>query len=333
MISKPFDEECNEYFHKVLSFLHKQGIAIYTTKSSLEVVKDDPVVKDHIKPQIYTDEIRINRIITLGGDGTILFAIKMFYNKKVPPMISFGLGSVGYLWSFKCEGILDTLSELLLTQGAWKRKTTLDEICQARTDKNEARASFLDYKDRLRVTITSKSKKETFLVTSSIFEDDEKEFDSGSSICALNEFALESEAFYLPFTWSVYVNDTFLTEINAWGLILSTSTGSTAYGMSAGGSIVQAGVEAIWITAVNPSSISFRPLILPFNCKVTLKIPKGVNEHAIRGVIDGDFKFMWTDEDEISIEGSQDPIPFVSKENDDPMTSWIKRVSSTVLNY
>jgi len=30
----------------------------------------------------YTDEDdSVNRIVTLGGDGTILFAIKMFYNK------------------------------------------------------------------------------------------------------------------------------------------------------------------------------------------------------------------------------------------------------------
>jgi len=78
--------------------------------------------------------------------------------------------------------MIDTLTDLLLDPCYRKRKTTIDEICQVRPVKTLDSTPFLDYKDRLRVTITSKSKKEKFMVTSSIFEEDEKEFDSGSSI-------------------------------------------------------------------------------------------------------------------------------------------------------
>ncbi|CAI2372551.1 unnamed protein product [Moneuplotes crassus] len=332
VISKPFDQECNECFIEVLSLLKKYEVKIYTTKSSLEAIKDDPIVKTKVKPLVFSQDVEINRIITLGGDGTILFAIKLFYNKKVPPMISFGMGSVGYLCAFDSQDVTGTLVELLNLQ-AMGKNDHISDIDLIRPIKTTDPPPIVDHKDRLKVTMTSNSKKETFMVTSTIFEEGEKEFDSGASIGALNEFVLESESFYLPFTCGLYVNETFLTDISACGLIISTSTGSTAYGMSAGGSIVQAGVEAICISAVNPSSISFRPLILPFNCKIALKIPKGKNENSVRGVVDGDFKFMCTDEDEITIEGSSDPIPFVSKEEDDPMTSWIKRVSSTVLNY
>mmetsp|Transcript_20123 Transcript_20123/g.19754 ORF Transcript_20123/g.19754 Transcript_20123/m.19754 type:complete len:83 (+) Transcript_20123:208-456(+) len=39
----------------------------------------------------------INRIITLGGDGTVVQAIKLFVKDKCPKMITFGQESIGYL--------------------------------------------------------------------------------------------------------------------------------------------------------------------------------------------------------------------------------------------
>ena len=43
---------------------------------------------------------KIDLIITLGGDGTILHVGKMFQN-KIPPVLSFSLGSLGFLLSFR----------------------------------------------------------------------------------------------------------------------------------------------------------------------------------------------------------------------------------------
>ena len=51
----------------------------------------------------------------------------------------------------------------------------------------------------------------------------------------------------------------------AYRLIIATPTGSTAYNMAAGGSIVQVNVPAISLTPLAPHSLSFRPLILPEN--------------------------------------------------------------------
>lgn len=195
------------------------------------------------------------------------------------------------------------------------------------------KAPYLDYRDRLKVTTSSHSKKETFNIHSSIFQDGEKEFPSGFDMHALNEISLEATGFHQPFTVGLYINETFLSDVTASGLIISTSTGSTAYGMSTGGSIVQTGVEAIWITAVMPTSISFRPIILPFDWRITLKVPKDVNEHDFSALIDGDFKMNLTDGDEIVVQGSSSPIPFISKEKEDPVQDWVKRLKSTVLSY
>ena len=49
-----------------------------------------------------TEDFRrsINFIITLGGDGTILWASKQFSGDYVPPLITFDQGSLGFLCNF-----------------------------------------------------------------------------------------------------------------------------------------------------------------------------------------------------------------------------------------
>ena len=46
------------------------------------------------------------------------------------------------------------------------------------------------------------------------------------------------------------------------GVIVSTSSGSTAYNVSAGGPIINPDVEAFCITPICPHSLSFRPVVV-----------------------------------------------------------------------
>ena len=61
------------------------------------------------------------------------------------------------------------------------------------------------------------------------------------------------------------------------GLIISTPTGSTAYSMSAGASLVHPSVPGIILTPLCPHSLSFRPIVLPAG--VELKV--GWNTHSL----------------------------------------------------
>ena len=59
-------------------------------------------------PEIFVNssaEVRlsIDYIVTLGGDGTILWASKQFHDEYIPPMICFSHGSLGYLCNFKID--------------------------------------------------------------------------------------------------------------------------------------------------------------------------------------------------------------------------------------
>lgn len=39
--------------------------------------------------------------MTVGGDGTILYASKIFAFSECPPLVCFSMGSLGYLCNFK----------------------------------------------------------------------------------------------------------------------------------------------------------------------------------------------------------------------------------------
>lgn len=66
----------------------------------------------------------------------------------------------------------------------------------------------------------------------------------------------------------------FPMQVQADGVMLATPTGSTAYSVAAGGSMVHPNVPAILFTPICPHSLSFRPVILPDYAEVELKVPR-----------------------------------------------------------
>lgn len=56
------------------------------------------------------------------------------------------------------------------------------------------------------------------------------------------------------------------------GIIVSTPTGSTAYNLSAGGPIVSAKLSAMVITPICPHSLSFRPIVINADSKLTIEM-------------------------------------------------------------
>ena len=47
------------------------------------------------------DSEKIDLVVTLGGDGTILHASSLFKTGEVPPVLSFSLGTLGFLLPFR----------------------------------------------------------------------------------------------------------------------------------------------------------------------------------------------------------------------------------------
>lgn len=89
---------------------------------------------------------------------------------------------------------------------------------------------------------------------------------------ALNEISvLKSENSSL-LKIHAYIGDTYLTTYWSDGLIVATPTGSTAYSLSGGGPIVSPDCRNIILTPVCPHNLSMRPLVVPNEAVITLKV-------------------------------------------------------------
>lgn len=69
-----------------------------------------------------------------------------------------------------------------------------------------------------------------------------------------------------------FVDDGYLTDYRADGLIVATPTGSTAYSLAAGGPIIHPAVPGILITPICPFTLTNRPLIVPDSATIKIQL-------------------------------------------------------------
>ncbi|MBN1251437.1 MAG: NAD kinase [Bacteroidales bacterium] len=89
---------------------------------------------------------------------------------------------------------------------------------------------------------------------------------------ALNELTVQKKDSSSMIIIHVYSKGQFLNTYWADGLIISTPTGSTAYSLSAGGPIVVPNSQNFIITPLAPHNLTIRPLVVPNNQELTLKV-------------------------------------------------------------
>ena len=94
----------------------------------------------------------------------------------------------------------------------------------------------------------------------------------GSQNFALNEFAITKRDTSSMIVIKAYIDGEFLNSYWADGLIVSTPTGSTGYSLSAGGPLVMPQTNNFIITPINPHSLTVRPVVVPDNCEIRLKV-------------------------------------------------------------
>ncbi|MCU0378540.1 MAG: NAD(+)/NADH kinase [Bacteroidales bacterium] len=90
------------------------------------------------------------------------------------------------------------------------------------------------------------------------------------SSLALNEVTVQKSDQSM-ITITVSVNGIYLNTYRADGLIISTSTGSTAYNLSVGGPILSPSDESFIIAPMSPHNLTVRPIIITGNSTILME--------------------------------------------------------------
>ena len=103
-----------------------------------------------------------------------------------------------------------------------------------------------------------------------------------SHYVALNDMVISREGLSRLVYIEVQVNGEKLTSFAGDGVILATPTGSTAYSLSAGGSVVHPKLEAMIITPICPHASALRSIVVSANEKISVRIQtKGESRKAL----------------------------------------------------
>ena len=100
---------------------------------------------------------------------------------------------------------------------------------------------------------------------------------------ALNDFVIKGCMPSRTSKFFLEINGKFVCDYIADGLIISTPTGSTAYGLSAGGPVLYPTLEALVIVPICPHTLNVRPLVVPVGETITVKTTDRLLSVAIDG--------------------------------------------------
>jgi NAD+ kinase len=170
--------------------------------------------------------------LSLGGDGTMLRAVKMVGDAGVP-IIGVNIGLLGYLTEVEPPAL-----------------TTALERWAAGSDTGEWRIE-----ERMMLDATLRR------------GDDQTE-----KWTALNEAVVEKQEAGHTVRLLVRIDGAVFTSYAADGLIIATPTGSTAYSLSARGPIVSPKHRALLLTAVSPHMLFDRSLVLDPDEQIEIEV-------------------------------------------------------------
>lgn len=201
-------------------------------------------------------------VLCLGGDGVILHASHLFQG-PCPPILGINLGSMGFLAPHTFAGLRGSMEEaMMLKHPDYEEKLKRGNLSPC---------------DGVPITLRMRLHCELW--------EDGKQIPGSETFEVLNELVIDrgpSSFLSMIECYELTSDGQFrlLTKVQADGLILSTPTGSTAYSVSAGGSMVHPSVPCILLTPICPHSLSFRPVILPDSAKLLLRVPDDARSTA-----------------------------------------------------
>eukprot|EP00958_Prasinococcus_capsulatus_P004528 scaffold418_cov386-Prasinococcus_capsulatus_cf.AAC.18 len=273
-----------------LDIVRGHGLAEQEAESFLSQVK---VWRGGEHDEGEDDKVIADFGVVLGGDGTVLWASTLFPEEAVPPLVAFGLGTLSFMCANDYRDCKYTLHSFLNTSSAitLRHRLTCCIVREAHPEDVESLGGCPPVQERNLV---------------------------------LNDVVIDRGVSPYLTNLECYCDDVFVTNVRGDGLIVATPSGSTAYSLAAGGSMVHPQVPCILFTPICPHSLSFRPLAFPNTIRLKIRMPKEGNNSAWVS-FDGKGRQPLSPGDAILIEMSDYPLPTVCAS--DPTSDWFRSVT------
>ena len=238
---------------------------------SIDVVLEENAANLVGEPGEPLDKVvsRVDLLVALGGDGTLLRLVRDLQGKRKPVM-GINFGSLGFLTCFGGPEYAEAVKAL--ATGDYR----------------------VDERTLLQGSIERKGK--------TIF-----------SHLGLNDLVVTRGERSRLIRVDVFIGETHLTEYNADGLVIATSTGSTAYSLSAGGPIVVPGSAVFVVTPICPHVLTNRSVIVPQSSTLWLKSRIPAQRLSIS--IDGQESIHLQPGDVVAVRAAREKLPLLLPKN------------------
>lgn len=104
---------------------------------------------------------------------------------------------------------------------------------------------------------------------------------NSESVFALNEVTISRKDTTSMISTDAWIDDEHVGRYWSDGLIVSTPTGSTGYSLSCAGPIISPQTKALVLTPIAPHNLNARPLVVPDDTKIKLKVSGRENDFLL----------------------------------------------------
>ncbi len=209
-----FRTDAPEIARNIAAWAHVHGISTVIDEADAKVIASDLTISGDVGD--------VDLLVAIGGDGTMLRAVRTLAGRCVP-VIGVNLGVLGYLAAVEQDDVIDALD-------IWRTGTQGKDF---------------HFDDRMLLEVAMWSNGARL-----------------ANLLALNEVVIEKREAGHTVRLGVDIDKAPFTTYAADGLILATPTGSTAYSMSARGPILSPLLRAILMTPVSPHMLFDRSMVL-----------------------------------------------------------------------
>ncbi|KAL8626360.1 hypothetical protein Q9189_007942, partial [Teloschistes chrysophthalmus] len=254
-------------------------------------------------------------VLTLGGDGTVLYTSWLF-QRIVPPILSFSLGSLGFLTNFEFTAYKAHLNRVMGDHGMrvnlrMRFTCTVFRSPHNASIANSQRSSKATSRSNSLPSSTSSSSQAPPTTTSTPASSSaNSSMIEGEQFEVLNELVIDRGPSPYVSNLELYGDNNLLTVVQADGCIISTPTGSTAYSLSAGGPLTHPSIPGILLTPICPHTLSFRPMVLSDSLLLKLTVPRSSRSTAYAS-FDGKGRVELRRGDYVQVEAGRYPFPTV----------------------